>query len=100
MSSSDATSVPSLLAASSLASTNAGPSGPAVRYATPLEGSPTSSHDFGMMGVISSGALTLSGVLAPLFYCAPAAVILPYFSTTAATFLASSSASTLVAASA
>lgn len=100
MSSSDATSVPSLLAVSSLtASENAGSAAPALRDATPVAFSP-SSRDFGIIGVINSGKETLSGVRASPLYCVPIALILPYFSTTAATFLASSSASTLVAASA
>lgn len=50
-------------------------------------------------GATSRGGGSRRGVV-PLLYCVVGAPTRPYFSTTAATFLASSSASTLVAASA
>lgn len=62
---------------------------------------PESNGGVGVMGVSRCGSRSPSGVsVVSLLYCDGAAPVLPYFSTTAATFLASSSASTLVAASA
>lgn len=109
-SSSDATGVPPMLPftfsitsedSRSAALASRGGEDTILKYSpTPLA-FPLSSGGVGVMGVSHCGSRSPSGVgVVSLLYCDGAAPILPYFSTTAATFLASSSASTLLAASA